>query len=429
MRRVAPSVIVREQLMELLGGGVGRESNIVSALVETVTRLVVQELLEAEQAEFLGGRGRYERRGEGESGSRNGYEPGRVRTAEGAIGVDVPQVRGVEEPFRSSLMSFLEGNSEVLERLVCEMYARGLSTRDVEDAFRDATGDMLVSKSAVSEITDRLWEDYQAFISRDLSEISVEYLFVDAVFESLRRHGAKEALLVGWCIASDGRKHLLHLAVGNRESQACWTEFFRSMLHRGLRVPTTITSDGAPGLINAITACFPASIRIRCWFHRLANIRAKLPEETAGEVLAHVYAVREAPTLDAARAAADRFINTYRREYPAAVSCFTEDLDALLAIHRVPVRHRIRVRTTNLAERSFVEERRRTKVIPRFPNEKAALKLVFATMIRAADRWCRVSISDLERHQLTLLRAELGLDPPPANTNDRKTNRRNNVAA
>jgi transposase-like protein len=83
------------------------------------------------------------------------------------------------------------------------------------------------------------------------------------------------------------------------------------------------------------------------------------------------------------------------------VACFTDDLDALLAIHRVPVRHRIRVRTTNLAERSFVEERRRTKVIPRFPDEKAAIKLVFATMIRAADRWCRVSISDLERHQLT----------------------------
>jgi putative transposase len=123
-------------------------------------------------------------------------------------------------------MSFLDGNSEVLERLVTEMYARGLSTRDVEDAFRDATGDMVLSKSTISEITDRLWEDYQAFISRDLSDIAVEYLFVDAVFESLRRHGAKEAVLVGWCIASDGRKHLLHLAVGNKESQACWSEFF-----------------------------------------------------------------------------------------------------------------------------------------------------------------------------------------------------------
>ena len=94
------------------------------------------------------------------------------------------------EPFRSSLMGFLDGNSEVLESLVNEMYARGLSTRDVEDAFRDATGELLISKSAVSEITDRLWEDYQAFIARDLSEVEVEYLFVDAVFESLRRHGA-----------------------------------------------------------------------------------------------------------------------------------------------------------------------------------------------------------------------------------------------
>jgi putative transposase len=355
MQRVAPSVIARQQLQELLAGGADHGSNIISALVETVTRLVVQELLEGEQADYLGGRGRYERRGEGQVGSRNGYAPGRVRTAEGAFEVAVSQVRGAQQPFRSSLMSFLDGNSEVLERLVGEMYARGLSTRDVEDAFRDATGELLISKSAVSEITDRLGEDYQAVISRDLSDIAVEYLFVDAIFESLRRHGAKEAVLVAWCIASDGRKHLLRLAVGNKESQACWTEFFRGLLGRGLRAPTTVTSDGAPGLIKAITTCFPASIRIRCWFHRLGNIRAKLPDETAGPVLAHLYAVRDAPTLDAARATADRFINTYGREYPAAVACFTEDLDALLAIHRVPVRHRIRVRTTNLAERSFVE--------------------------------------------------------------------------
>jgi transposase-like protein len=377
--------------------------NIVSALVETVTRLVVEELLEAEQADYLGGRGRYERRVEGQVGSRNGYEPGRIRTAEGPIEVAVPQVRGAGAPFRSSLMSFLDGNSEVLDRLVTEMYARGLSTRDVEDAFRDATGELLISKSAVSEITDQLWADYQAVSARDLSDIEVEYLFADAVFESLRRHGANEALLVCWGIDSDGRKHLLHLAVGNKESEACWTGFFRNLLERGLRAPTTITSDGAPGLIAAINTVFDKTIRIRCWFHRLANLRAKLPDETAGEVLAHVYAVRDAPTLDAARAAADRFINTFGRDYPAAVACFTDDLDALLAIHRVPVRHRIRVRTTNLAERSFVEERRRTKVIPRLMDERAAMKLVFATMIRTAERWCRVSISDLERHQLRLL--------------------------
>jgi transposase-like protein len=189
-----------------------------------------------------------------------------------------------------------------------------------------------------------------------------------------------------------------------------------------LRLPTTITSDGAPGLVKAITVCFPASIRIRCWFHRLANIRAKLPDEAAAEVMAHVYAVRDAPTVDAARAAADRLISGYRGAFPAAVACFADDLDALLAIHRVPVRHRIRVRTTNLAERSFVEERRRTKVIGRFGDERSAMKLVFATMIRAADRWCRVSISDLERHQLRLLRTELGL-PATTSRNRQPQNR------
>jgi transposase-like protein len=138
----------------LLAGAVDRESNIVSALVEAVTRLVVQELVEGEQADFLGGRGRYERRGEGQLGSRNGYQPGRIRTAEGSIGVAVPQVRGASAPFRSTLMSFLDGNSEVLERLVTEMYARGLSTRDVEDAFTDVTGEPLISRTAV-------WRDHR----------------------------------------------------------------------------------------------------------------------------------------------------------------------------------------------------------------------------------------------------------------------------
>lgn len=413
MRRVAPSVLVREELDALLHGGVDPGTNIISTLVDTVTRLVVQQLLEGEQADYLGGRGRYERRAEGQRGSRNGYERGRVRTAEGAIDVRVPQVRESDEPYRSSLMSFLEGNSDVLDRLVTEMYARGLSTRDVEDAFKDATGELLISRSAVSEITDQLWEDYSAFIARDLSDIEVEYLFCDAIFESLRRQGAKEALLVAWGIDAQGRKHLLHLAVGNRESESAWTEFFRNMLARGLRAPTTVTSDGAPGLIKAIQSVFPKSIRIRCWFHRLANIRAKLPDEAAAEVMAHLYAVRDAPTIDAARAAADRLQNTYAKDFPAAVACFAEDRDALLAVHRVPVRHRIRVRTTNLAERSFEEERRRTKVIPRLMSERATMKLAFATMIRSAERWCRVSVNDLERHQLALLRAELGLDPPP----------------
>jgi putative transposase len=199
MRRVAPSVVAREQLQRLFDDGVGHERNIVSALVETVTRLVVQELLEGEQGEFLGGRGRYERRGDDQVGSRNGYERGRLRTAEGFVDVAVPKVRGMGEPFRSTLMSFLEGNSEVLESLVNEMYARGLSTRDVEDAFRDATGELLISKSAVSQITDQLWEDYQAFVARDLSEVEAGVPVrrcVVRVVASARRQGGTAGGLV-----------------------------------------------------------------------------------------------------------------------------------------------------------------------------------------------------------------------------------------
>ena len=98
---------------------------------------------------------------------------------------------------------------------------------------------------------------------------------------------------------------------------------------------------------------------------------------------------------------------------------FSDDLNELVTTHRVPVRHRIRVRTTNLAKRSFVDECPRTRSSPAATG-KAARKLVCATLIRTADRWCGVSISDLERHHLTLLRGEFGLDPPPADTADRK---------
>jgi transposase-like protein len=307
MRRVPPSVIAREELDQLLAHGGTPQDNVISRLVELATRFVVQQLLEGDQADFLGGRGRYVRRGEDDSrGLRNGYVSGRLRSAEGEIPVSVPQVRGAGQTYRPALMGFLEGNSEVLERLVCEMYARGMSTRDIEDAFRDPDGEPMLSRTAVSEITDALWEAYETFCSRDLSGIEVQYLFVDAIFESLRRYGAKEAVLVAWCIDSEGHKHLLHMAVGNKESEVAWTEFFHHMIHRGLGPPVAVTSDGAPGLINAIKVVFSHSLRIRCWFHRLGNLRAKLLDDDAPQVMAEIRAIRDAPTLEAARAQAER---------------------------------------------------------------------------------------------------------------------------
>lgn len=153
----------RERLHPLLDGARDRDSNIISDLVAAVSELVVQELVEGEQADFLGGHCHYQRRGERQRGFRNRYEPRRIHTAQGPLSVQVPQVRGAGGPFRPVLMSFLGGNSDVPGRLVTEMNARGMSTRDIEDAFRDVTGELLISKSAVSEITSRLGADDQEF--------------------------------------------------------------------------------------------------------------------------------------------------------------------------------------------------------------------------------------------------------------------------
>lgn len=165
----------------------------------------------------------------------------------------------------------------------------------------------------------------------------------------------------------------------NKESEDCWTEFFRHMTRRGLRIPTTVTSDGAPGLINAICEVFDKSLRVRCWYHKMANIRSKLPTEAAEEVLAHVRAIRDAPTHEAGQAMAAQVLERFADRFPAAMACLADDLEASLGHLRVPARHRINVRTTNLLERSFEEERRRTKVIPRLLDEKSAMKLVFAS--------------------------------------------------
>jgi putative transposase len=424
VRRVPPSTLIREEIDRLLEGGLGARGNVISTLADLGLRYLAQQALEQEQEDFLG-RAHYERRHDASPrGLRNGYENAAIKTAEGDAAVRVPQVRDAEVPYRSKLMEFLDGNSDVLERLVVEMYARGLSTRDVEDCFRDATGALLISRTAVSEITDQLWEHFRAFRERDLSGIDVQYMFLDSVYESLRRYGAKEGILAAWCITSDGRKVLLHLAVGNKESEACWTEFLRNMVSRRLPTPTSVTSDGAPGLLNAIAQVFSKSLRIRCWYHRMGNLRTKLPADDAPEVLAHVRAIRDAATYDAGCATAAAVIEQFADRFPSAMACLADDLEASLAHLRLPVRHRVNARTTNLLERSFKEERRRTKVIPRLLDEKSAMKLVFATLIRCSDRWNRVSVSELERQQLRLLRRQLGIDPDPGPTMKPKHGRR-----
>lgn len=412
MEKVAPSAALRQEIEKLLSPQPRlSDGDPAGELLRLAARVVLQEALEAEQADFIG-RDRYER-GE-RKGRRNGYEPGHLDTAEGRLEVKVPQVRGTEAPYRSRVMALVGPQTEALTTLATEMYARGLSTRDIEAAFTDATGDCLLSKSAVSDVTETLWEEYEAFQKRDLSGYAVEYLFVDAVYESLRQQaGVKEAVLVAWGVLSDGSKVLLHLDLGNKESHDAWQGFFRSLQGRGLPEPVSVTTDGAPGLIRAVEEGFPRSLRVRCWFHKMQNILAKLPQSAFEEVRAHLRAVRDAPTYEAGQQAAQAVLEQFRRLYPSAMKSFEDDLEASLAHLKLPADHRVNVRTTNLVERGFLEERRRTKTLPRFFDEKSCLKLVFGTLIRAAQRWRRIPMTEAQQTQLQRLRQELGQSPPP----------------
>lgn len=132
----------------------------------------------------------------------------------------MPQVCDRAEPFRSKIRELISGRSEQLERLAIEMYARGLSTRDIEAAFRDESGATVLSRSAVSAVTERLWGDYQAFAARDLAEFEVIYLFVDGIAERLHLGQAREAVLAAWGFTAEGKKVLLGLSPGTKEDTA-----------------------------------------------------------------------------------------------------------------------------------------------------------------------------------------------------------------
>jgi putative transposase len=405
MERIPASERTREKLQALMEGRSAAEDGR-SQLVRLAARLIIEEALEGEARDALG-RDYYARGAAPGVGYRNGYRPGRLKSAEGPIGYSAPQIAERAEPFRSKIRGILGGRTEELEALAIEMYARGLSTRDIETLFADKTGKSMLSRSAVSEITERLWAEYEAFASRDLSEFEVVYLFVDGIAERLHLGQPREAVLAAWGILADGQKALLHLAPGTKEDTASCKEFFQDLRRRGLPDPLLAVSDGAPGVIRAIEECFPRSVRQRCLAHKMRNLQSKVPEDAWPEFKARAQACCQAASPALARLLRDDIVATYGNELPSAVACLEDDFEASIAHLKFPLAHRRAIRTTNLLERLFGEERRRTKVIPHAFGERAVLKLMYAALIRAAERWRGLKMTQFEQRQLKVIRDEL----------------------
>jgi putative transposase len=414
-RTVPPSAVIEEQIDELLAVGVGdnpRES--LSELARLGARLIIQRAVEDEFDAWLG-RARYERRPayqrglrNYDSGLRNGFRPRKVQTLEGELRVEIPQVREAAEPFVSKLFpcSTKVLRTEPLRAMVIGAFVRGLSMRDIESLCEKA-GLGRLSKTTASRICEELRERFEAFKRRDLYDVQVAALFLDAVFLSVRPAGPKEGVLVAWGFTEEGERVLLSVMLGMRESHEDWLALGRDLIARGLGAPLLVVADGAPGLIKAIEQCWPASDRQHCCVHRVRNLLAKLPERERERVRqAYWQALDDATDERDGTQRLRRLVDELDAAgYTAAAKCLADDLDALVVHLRYPTRHRRRWRSTNLLERSLAEVKRRTKVIGRFPGETSCLTLVWAVLdLYITHAKNGVRFSQLERQRLRRIR-------------------------
>jgi transposase-like protein len=419
--RVSPTEKIRGEIDALFGSG--RDlSEVLEDVARLGARLIMQSAVEAEVEQFLG-RARYQRRAgvpEARPGSRNGYCPTTVKTTAGPVTLDRPKLRSTDEKFVSRLFGAGVSKTNALETLVIAGFVRGLSVRDVEACLADALGPQAaLSKSTVSRVCQAIRDEFDAWRTRRLDAIELDYLFVDGSHFKMHQGARAEPVLAAWGITTAGRPVLLGLEAAGNEGNDAWDGFLDALKARGLRPPLLVISDGAAGLVGAIERTMPRSLRQRCLIHRCRNLLAKVPARAQAEVKAGYWTIFDIPadvppgekaeTLVQQRIQA--FAATYHTVYPAAVRCLQQDQQALTAYLRFPREHWPRIRHSNFIERTFGETRRRTKVIGRLPGETSCVSLVWAVLDRASRGWRGFTVSATGTRLLHDLRRQL-LDPP-----------------
>jgi len=410
MKRIPPSGKLRQEVEEVFTGW-ETEGHPLDNFIRLGARYMLQVAVEQEVEDYLG-RAHYHRGSRRKNGWRNGYEPGKVKTADGLLEVALPQLRATEEPYHSRLAQVFREGSDVLGKMVTEMYVRGLSTKDVENMFIETLGQRLLSKSSVSRITHRLQQGFDTWRKRDLSEFRILYLFLDAVYLPLRQGTReKEGVLCAYGILENGKKVLLHLALGSRESYDAWLCFLHDMMARGLKEPLLVTSDKHKGLKKAVREVFPHAFKQPCLAHKMRNILCKLPKKIEKEMKPLIKQVYYASSYEEGLKLGHELIARFKGRYTSAMECLEEDLAECLTYLKFPQAHWKAIRTNNLLERTFGEARRRTKVIPRFPTESAGLRLLYATLITASRGWKGIRMPPDIWFEIELLRREAFGEP------------------
>lgn len=342
---------------------------------------------------------------------RNGYHAAReVLTCSGAVEVVVPRVNdrrvdevtGERKRFASAILPPWCRKSPKINEVLPLLYLHGLSSNDFGPALEQFLGTSAGLSGPVITRLTTVWQDEaKAFNARDLSQVDYVYVWADGVHVNIRLEDERLCLLVLIGVRADGRKELITLKDGYRESTGSWADLLRDAKRRGMRAPVLAVGDGALGFWAALGEVFPETRIQRCWFHKIANVLSALPKSAhpgATKALAQIW---NAEDKEHARTAVTAFADLYGVKWPKAAAKITDDVEELLAFYDYPAEHWIHLRTSNPIESTFATVRHRTKVTKGPGSKAAGIAMAFKLIEAAQARWRAVNAP----HLVALVRA------------------------
>ena len=380
------------------------------ALAREGAREMLRKALNEEVDAYLG-RGRYER-SDDYRGYRNGSTPRQLTLGSGTVQLEVARVRDIprgQSPFESKILRKYQRRSDTIDETFMKLFIEGLATRDFEPALRLLAGEEApLSPSTISRLTQKFRDKYTAFDRQDLGDRSFVYIWSDGIYLKAGLGTEKACLMVLIGADTEGRKHLIALREGYRESTESWGELIKDCRARGLNEPACWIADGALGLWGAIDRHSPNSAQQRCTNHKTMNVVDKLPTAEQAEATKRLRAIWQADSEQAARKLASKLIADFRATgYDRAADCLEADLDRCLTFYRFPAAHWSHLRTTNVVESPFAGVRLRTNAAKRFKKTKSGVCLVHQVLLRLSQTWRRLKSAHL-CSQVPLLKTPRG---------------------
>lgn len=325
---------------------------------------------------------------------RNGYLPKRtIQTGLGDVEVQVPKIRDKSQQgikFNSLLIPPYLKRTESIEELLPVLYLKGISTGDFSEALKSLLGANAKGLSAgtISRLKQQWQEEYKSWSKRNLDLKKYVYIWADGVYFNIRSEEAKQCILVVIGVNEHGKKELIAIEEGYRESTQSWTELLEDIRHRGLTsAPKLAIGDGALGFWNAISKVYPETKHQRCWVHKTANVLNKLPKSVQPKVKEALHDIWMAETRDDAHKAFDSTVNRFGDKYPGAMNCLVKDKEQMLAFYDYPAVHWQHIRTSNPIESTFATVRLRTAKTRNAVSRTTILAMVFKLTQSAENRW------------------------------------------